>query len=91
MQQNIDMEPYRIQQTGSGQIALARKAGMLNPASAASPCSMAPEELEPLSCIIAELNDRFSLDLGPEHRVTIDQIIKMLDQDPARGASRVNT
>ena len=31
VQQNIDMESYRIQQTGSGTIALDRKAGVLDP------------------------------------------------------------
>jgi hypothetical protein len=33
-----------------------------------------PEELEPLSRIIAELNERFGLNLGPEHRVTLGQM-----------------
>ena len=33
VQQNIDMESYRIQQTGSGKIALERKAGVLDPVS----------------------------------------------------------
>jgi type I restriction enzyme R subunit len=31
VQRNIDMESYRIQQTGSGRIALERKAGLLDP------------------------------------------------------------
>ena len=31
VQQNIDMESYRIQQTGSGKIALERKPGVLDP------------------------------------------------------------
>ena len=33
VQQNIDMESYRIQQTGSGKIALERKPGVLDPVS----------------------------------------------------------
>ena len=40
----------------------------------------APEELEPLSQIIAELNERFGLNLGPEHRVT-------LGPDPGRSST----
>src|SRR5205085_9379099 len=32
VQQNIDMESYRIQQTGSGKIVLERKPGTLDPA-----------------------------------------------------------
>ena len=31
VQQNIDMESYRIQQTGSGKIALERRPGVLEP------------------------------------------------------------
>ena len=33
VQQNIDMESYRIQQTGSGKIALERRPGVLDPVS----------------------------------------------------------
>src|SRR5207248_8362026 len=33
VQQNIDMESYRIQQTGSGTIALERRPGVLEPVS----------------------------------------------------------
>jgi hypothetical protein len=52
----------------------------------------APDEIETLSRIIAELNDRFGLNLGPEHRVTLDQMMDKLDNDAALDASaRVNT
>jgi len=51
--------------------------------------------LEPLSRIIAELNERFGLSLGPEHRVTLGQMMEKLDADPgldasARGNTREN-
>ncbi|MGE5572833.1 MAG: type I restriction endonuclease subunit R [Bacteroidota bacterium] len=92
VQQNIDMESYRIQQTSSGRITLDRKAGLLDPQSTKGPYGVAPEELEPLSRIIAELNERFGLNLGPEHRVTLGHIMAKLDADPALAASaRVNT
>jgi type I restriction enzyme, R subunit len=52
----------------------------------------APEEMEALSRIIAELNDRFGLDLGPEHRVTLGQMMDRLDADAGLDASaRANT
>src|SRR5437867_6611883 len=38
VQQNIDMESYRIQQTGSGKIALDRKTGLLDPVGANGGC-----------------------------------------------------
>ena len=50
------------------------------------------EELEALSRIIAELNERFGLNLGPEHRLTLGQMMERLDADPGLDASaRVNT
>jgi type I restriction enzyme R subunit len=92
VQQNIDMESYRIQQTGSGKVSLERKPGVLDPVTAKGTQGIAPEELETLSRIIAELNERFGLNLGPEHRVTLGQMMGMLDDDAALdAAARVNT
>jgi len=92
VQQNIDMESYRIQQTGSGKIALERKPGVLDPVGTKGAHGTAPEEIETLSRIIAELNERFGLNLGPEHRVTLGQMMEKLDDDTALdAAARVNT
>lgn len=92
VQQNIDMESYRLQQTGSGKIALERKPCVLDPQATKSAYRLPPEELEPLSLIIAELNERFGLNLGPEHRVTIGQMMHRLDNDVALdAAARANT
>ena len=92
VQQNIDMESYRIQQTGNGRIVLDRKAGILDPQSTKGRYGLPPEEIEALSRIIAELNERFGLNLGPEHRVTLSQMMEKLDGDPALdAAARVNT
>ncbi len=92
VQQNIDMESYRIQQTGSGKIPLERRPGIVDPIGASQGYGVAPEELETLSRIIAELNERFGLNLGPEHRVTLGQMMEKLDDDVALdAAARVNT
>jgi hypothetical protein len=92
VQQNIDMESYRIQQTSTGKIALERKAGILDPMTTKGAHGTAPEEMEELSRIIADLNERFGLNLGPEHRVTLGQMMEKLDSDPSLDASaRVNT
>ena len=92
VQQNIDMESYRVRQIGSGKIALERKPGVLEPVSTKGPQGPAPEELETLSRIIAELNERFGLNLGPEHHVTLGQMMEKLDDDAALdAAARVNT
>ncbi len=92
VQQNIDMESYRIQQTGSGKIALERRPGVLEPVSTKQGPGTTPEELETLSRIIAALNERFGVNLGLEHRVTLGQMMEKLDDDAALdAAARVNT
>ncbi len=92
VQQNIDMESYRIQETGQGQIRLERRAGELEPMRSRDSHGPGEELIEPLSRIIAELNERFGLNLGPEHRVTLEQIRDALDVDSGLDASaRVNT
>jgi len=48
--------------------------------------------MEPLSVIIKRLNERFGLNLGPEHRVTLGQMMARLNEDPSLDVSvRVNT
>ena len=92
VQRNIDMESYRIQETSRGKIALERQVGLLDPIRTKPGSGRGEEELEPLSRIIAELNDRFGLNLGPEHRVALEQIRDALDEDAGLDASaRVNT
>ena len=92
VQQNIDMESYRIQEMGSGKIGLARKTGVLDPIGTKDAHGHVVEVMETLSRIIAELNERFGVDLGPAHRVTIEQMMEKLDGDAAlEAAARVNT
>ena len=92
IQQNIDMESYRIQQTGSGKVALERKGSPLDPVASKETRDPTPEELEALSRIIADLNERFGTELGPEHRVTLGRMLDRLEEDAAlEVATRVNT
>ena len=92
VQQNIDMESYRIQQTGSGRIALDRKAGVLDPVGTKGAYRVDPEEMEALSRIIAGLNERFGLNLGPEQEATLGQMMERLGDDAALdAAARANT
>ena len=92
LQQNIDMESFRIQQTSRGRIALERQAWPLDPAGSKPHGGAGVEELEALSRIIEALNQRFGLNLGPEHRVTLESIRSALDADPGLDASaQVNT
>ena len=92
VQQNIDMESFRIQRTSRGRIKLERQAWPLDPAGSKPRAGGAAEELEALSRIIEALNERFGLNLGPEHKVTLESIRSALDADAGLDASaRVNT
>ena len=92
IQQNIDMESYRIQQIGSGRVTLERKGSTLEPVGTKETRESTPEELEALSRIIADLNERFGIELGPEHRVTLGRMLDRLGEDTAlEVATRVNT
>ena len=94
IQRNIDMESYRIQQTRSGSIALERKggAGALDPAGTKEARQIMPLELEALSRIIEDLNERFGIELGPEHRVTLGRMMERLEEDDGlEAAARVNS
>ena len=92
IQQSIDMESYRIQQTGSGKVALVRKGSPLDPVASKETRDPTPEELEALSRIIADLNERFGIELGSEHRVTLGRMLDRLGEDAAlEVATRVNT
>ena len=92
IQQNIDMESYRIQQTGSGKVILERKGSALDPVATKETRESTPEELEALSRIIADLNERFGIELVPEHRVTLGRMLDRLGEDASlEVATRVNT
>ena len=92
VQQNIDMESFRIQRTSRGKIALERQVRPLEPAGSKPAGGAGGEQLEALSRIIEGLNERFGLNLTDEHRVTLEQIRSALDQDVGLTASaRVNT
>ena len=92
IQQNIDMESYRIQQTGGGKVALERNGDKLDPVRTKEQGHGTPEELEALSRIIADLNERFGVELGPEHRITLGRMMDRLEEDAAlEAAARVNT
>ncbi len=91
VQQNIDMESYRLQQTGAGRIDLDRGVNELDPMKTKM-VEVPLEEMEYLSRIIAELNQRFGIDLSPEHRVTLEHMMDRLEEDHAlKHAVRANT
>ena len=91
IQQNIDIESYRIKQTSKGKIQLPRGITELEPISAKEIYSLGPDELEPLSQIIRDLNEHFGTDFTEDDKLCIHEIEQRLASNPALEASvRVN-
>ena len=64
----------------------------LDPVRTKDPRQRTPEELKALSLIIADLNERFGIELSPEHRITLSWMMERLVEDSALEiATKVNT
>ncbi len=91
IQDKIDMDSYRIRKTAEGAIGLERGEREIDPQKAERKVPGAAE-MEALSRIIHELNERFGTDLTEEDKVFIEQLEDRLAADPALTASiRANT
>ena len=78
IQQNIDMESYRIKKARDGKITLERGNGEVEPIKPKGDHYILEEELEQLSLIIRELNERFGTDFTEEDKVFIQQLEEKL-------------
>lgn len=91
VQEKIDLESYRVAESFRGDIELERGKGEVEPPKKPGSGQPSAVDLEPLSAIIAELNDRFGADLTDEDRVTIQHLQDLLGADETLKASvRVN-
>ena len=91
IQENVDMESYRIRQTSNRKVELERNGDKLDPVCTKEQYQSV-SRMENLSLIIADLNERFGIELGPEHRVTLGRMMDRLEKDTAlETAARVNT
>jgi type I restriction enzyme R subunit len=85
IQENIDIDSYRIKHQWKGNISLERGNGKVEPQGVKGEHIAGPEIIEPLSQIIRELNERFG-------RVFIETLEARLAEDQSLTASvRVNT
>ena len=92
IQQAIDIENLTVKQTAKGKIKLKHKTGELNPDVLGETGGLPPSEIEALSEIIKELNERFGTEFTEEDRLVIHQIEQKLAQDERLGQTiRVNT
>ncbi len=91
IQQNIDIESYRIKQTSKGKITLSRGATEIDPIGSKEVFTLGHDELEPLSQIIRELNEHFGTDFTDDDKLCIREIEQRLADNAALEASvRVN-
>jgi type I restriction enzyme, R subunit len=87
IQQNIDVDSYRVQQTSSGKINLDRGIKELEPITGGNIFQPPPAEIEALSLILKALNDRFGTEFTEDDKVFIQQLEEKLAGDPALEAS----
>lgn len=93
IQQAIDLKNLTVKQTGKASVLkLKHKTGELNPDVLGQPGGLPPAEIEALSEIIKELNERFGTEFTEEDRMVIHQIEQKLAQDERLAYTiRVNT
>ncbi|MGH7256661.1 MAG: type I restriction endonuclease subunit R, partial [Nitrospirales bacterium] len=92
IQQQIDMDSYRVQKTGSGSIKLKRDTVELEPVKTKETHAPWQNELETLSQIIRELNERFGTAFTEKDKVFIEQLeAKLAGNEALEKAIRVNT
>jgi type I restriction enzyme, R subunit len=92
IQEQIDIESFRVQKTSTGKLTLPRGTGILDPMQEKTPAGKDDEHVDPLSEILRRLNERFGANLTEEDRVTLRHVAQKLEKDNALDASaRVNT
>jgi type I restriction enzyme R subunit len=87
IQQAVDMDSHRLEKTSEGKVKLAGGEKQVEPAGASDGVLVPGEELEQLSLIPKELNDRFGTDFKDEDKVFIAQLEESLAKSPALEAS----
>ncbi|MEI7557213.1 DEAD/DEAH box helicase family protein [Candidatus Chlorohelix sp.] len=87
VQQAIDIESYRVQETTKGKIKLKAQIGELDPIKEKQDYGVKPEDIEPLSLIISELNKRFGTEFGDEDKLLINNLEEKLHEDISLKAS----
>lgn len=78
VQGTIELEHVKFARSHEGKIALQPRTGVLNPPNPAGAYSPRVEEMEPLSKIIKELNDRFGTEFSEDDKVFIARLEERL-------------
>jgi len=83
IQQNIDMDSYRLQQTSTGKLGLERGTHEIEPIKAKQVFGREAEQIEPLSAILKALNEKFGTEFTEADKVIIEHLESRLNEDAA--------
>ena len=87
VQREIDLDSLRVAKTGSTKIKLDRGTREIDPMEANGKKLETPPDIEPLSQIIQELNERFGTNFTEQDKVFIQQLEERIANDRALGES----
>lgn len=86
VQKNIDLDAFRLRNTGTTKIQLEQGTEELDPMAPKEPDDTKPEEVEPLSRIIHDLSEQFGADFTEQDKVFIQHL-----DAPLRRSSRTGS
>ncbi|AOC52416.1 Type I restriction-modification system, restriction subunit R [Microcystis aeruginosa NIES-2481] len=92
IQQSIELNSYRIQETHRGKIELKRGVRETSRVYSLGTGQPPTKKIEPLSKIIEEINRRFGTDFSEDERVFIEHLeTKLDDSAPLKASLKINT
>ncbi len=74
----VDMELYRVEDKGMRQIKLAHESGEIEPMGGGGSKWEAHEEIDPLSKIVKEINERYGTNFNSDDRVILNDLSERL-------------
>ena len=88
----VDMDSYKIQKQKDAQIILEDEEGVVEPMSSGSGAGVVEEEIDPLSKIIKDINERFGTSFDATDKVILNSLSqKLLDNQSLKGSIKNNS
>jgi len=89
--ESIDMDSYKVTKTKETKITLQNEEGVIDPIESGVSGFVVQEELDPLSKIIKDINDRFGTSFNSEDKVILNTLSKkLLDNRALTGSIQNN-
>lgn len=88
----VDMELYRIENKGTQTISLENEEGIIEPMGGGKPVGIVREEIDPLSKIVKEINERYGTSFNTDDRVILNDLSERLMRNTdLSGSIRANS